>query len=1185
MGTPSGRAAAIVLLVSGLAMAPASAQVVISQVYGGGGNSGAPLRSDFIELHNTSTASVSLDGWSVQYASSAGTTWQRTNLGGTIPAGGYYLVKQADGSNTAATPLPAPDATGTIPMSGTAGKVALVNHQTALSGACPTGSMDFVGFGGANCAEGSAPTPALSNSTAALRAGNGCTDTNNNAADFAVAAPAPRNSAAPMQVCGNSQPILSAADASADEAAGTLVFTLVLSQPAGAGGASIAYATADGSAQAGSDYTATSGTATFAEGASTATVEVAIINDGSTEADETFFLNLSNPTGLLVGDAQAQATIANDDVTLTAIHTIQGNGARSPLDGQFVYTTGIVTGRKNNGFWIQSADSEADADPATSEGVYVFTGSAPPAAAAVGNRVRVGGTVIEYVPTADPQQLPLTEITGSPSVTLLNEGHALPVPAPVTANLTRPDGGFGQLEHLEGMRVTVASLTTIAPTEGNATPFNATGNANGIIYAVVTGVPRPFREPGLQLPDPIPGGAAGQPIPRWDGNPEILTIDSDAIGGPVYLLDLPAGSVVEGLTGPLDYGFRRYTVHRDPQVPVNVVPAAGPRAARVPDAREFTVAAANLERFYDNLNDANVDDSVANAAAYQTRLKKASLAVRESLHAPDVLVAIEVEKLAVLQALAERINTDAVAAGQPDPQYVAHLEEGNDVGGIDVGFLVKTADAGGMPRVEVQAVTQIGKDTTWTQPDGTPGTLNDRPPLVLDAVVHYANGRSFPVTVVGVHQRSLIGAELDDAGADRVRKKRQAQAEFLAGYLQQRQSESPETRLVVLGDFNAFAFNDGLTDVMGTLGGTPAPDAETVVPGDGADLVDPDLVNLGELAPAGERYSYIYDGNAQTLDHVLVNEELVVTTKTAEIDHARINADFSDSARSDATTPVRTADHDPVIAYFAPRAIADLAVTASAANADVLVGQPLHYTATVANLGPEAAEDIGVGFALDAELADMTVAAPAGWNCDAPQVASGMTSVACFATALNDGSNATFAITATSTPVLAGTRVELAAAASAQSLDRNPGNDQARTATAVIDRADLSLRLAGPAKKLHYGRVERFPLTLRNHGPTAARAATVTLRGDAPAANLAIAAPAGWQCAANDVNGGFIAECSASAALVAGTDLRFDIALRIPARSNSTQFLNLHATASAATPDPDPADNQAAYANRIVGVP
>lgn len=173
----------------------------ISQVYGGGGNSGSYWTNDFIELFNAGDTTVDISGWSVQYASSTGTTWQVTSLSGTIPPGGYFLVQEAQGSG-GTTPLPPPDATGTIAMSATNGKVALVDSTTALSGACPVGTVDLVGFGSANCFEGSAATPALTNTTSAIRNSGGCDDTNDNLADFTVGEPAPRNSASPTNVCG-----------------------------------------------------------------------------------------------------------------------------------------------------------------------------------------------------------------------------------------------------------------------------------------------------------------------------------------------------------------------------------------------------------------------------------------------------------------------------------------------------------------------------------------------------------------------------------------------------------------------------------------------------------------------------------------------------------------------------------------------------------------------------------------------------------------------------------------------------------------------------------------------------------------------------------------------------------------------------------------------------------------------
>lgn len=168
--------------------------VVISQVYGGGGNSGATYTHDFIELFNRTDEAVSLAGWSVQYASSSGISWTPTPLAGSIAPGGYYLIQEAAGTG-GSTALPPPDATGGIMMAGTNGKVALVGSSTALTGSCPlNATVDLVGYGTANCFEGIAPVPALSNTTAAIRDDGGATDTDNNVEDFTTGAPNPRNS-------------------------------------------------------------------------------------------------------------------------------------------------------------------------------------------------------------------------------------------------------------------------------------------------------------------------------------------------------------------------------------------------------------------------------------------------------------------------------------------------------------------------------------------------------------------------------------------------------------------------------------------------------------------------------------------------------------------------------------------------------------------------------------------------------------------------------------------------------------------------------------------------------------------------------------------------------------------------------------------------------------------------------
>ncbi len=197
------------------------AQVVISQVYGGGGNGGATYTNDFIELFNRGTSGQSLAGWSVQYASANGTTWATTALPNvTLLPGQYFLIQQAAGA-TPVLALPTPDldgmsaaTTGTngspqptgIAMSGSNGKVILVNTITAETTADPTGAqiIDKVAFGTTPTSgfEGSGPTgTALTSSTAAFRNNNGCEDSNNNENDFTAATPAPRNTASPVNLC------------------------------------------------------------------------------------------------------------------------------------------------------------------------------------------------------------------------------------------------------------------------------------------------------------------------------------------------------------------------------------------------------------------------------------------------------------------------------------------------------------------------------------------------------------------------------------------------------------------------------------------------------------------------------------------------------------------------------------------------------------------------------------------------------------------------------------------------------------------------------------------------------------------------------------------------------------------------------------------------------------------------
>ncbi|HEX2996441.1 MAG TPA: lamin tail domain-containing protein, partial [Anaerolineales bacterium] len=342
------------LMIMGLPIKSARAispDIVISQVYGGGGNSGAPYTHDFIELFNRGTSTVSLNGWSVQYASATGTgnfgasSTQLTELPNTSLAPGQYLLIQ-EASGAVGSPLPTPDATDATPinLSGTNGKVALVSTTASLG--CNGGSnpcsasqlamiVDLVGYGNANFFEGSGAAPVLSNSTSAFRAGNGCVDTDNNASDFSAGTPAARNTASPLNPCSTvPSSSLTINDVSLSEGnSGTTSFdfTVSLSAPAGAGGVTFDIATADNTATiANNDYTANSLTGqTIPEGSSTATFSVLVNGDTTGEPDETFFVNITNVVGANVTDGQGQGTILNDDAAVTFIHDIQGSGGTS----------------------------------------------------------------------------------------------------------------------------------------------------------------------------------------------------------------------------------------------------------------------------------------------------------------------------------------------------------------------------------------------------------------------------------------------------------------------------------------------------------------------------------------------------------------------------------------------------------------------------------------------------------------------------------------------------------------------------------------------------------------------------------------------------------------------------------------------------------------------------------------
>ena len=360
-------------------LAPGS--VVISQVYGGGGNSGAIFKNDFIELYNRSAFAIDLTGWSVQYAAATGTSWQKTNLTTfIIQPGQYYLIQEAAGTGGTVN-LPTPDATGTIAMSGTGAKVALVNNQTVLTGSgCPFAAsvMDFVGYGTANCSETS-PTPALSNTTAAIREGGGSVDTDNNLADFTVGVPTPHNSS------GNPFGYGAASPNSPFPGTSSLLTVVVIP----------GYLPASTGLAVSCDLTAIGGLASQA-------LYDNGTNGDKTSGDNTFSYSATvagnTPTGAkslacTISDDQARSaslTIGLSIGVILPIGTVNGtvldtdNGAThvSPYVGQTVTVQGVIyektlqaisnSTNTYKGFYLQNKAALADGNPNTSDGLFVF---------------------------------------------------------------------------------------------------------------------------------------------------------------------------------------------------------------------------------------------------------------------------------------------------------------------------------------------------------------------------------------------------------------------------------------------------------------------------------------------------------------------------------------------------------------------------------------------------------------------------------------------------------------------------------------------------------------------------------------------------------------------------------------------------------------------------------------------
>jgi predicted extracellular nuclease len=871
-----------------------SGNIVISQIYGGGGNSGASHTHDFVELYNPGDTAVPLVGLSIQYASATGaghfggSSVQLTELTGEIQPHRYFLIREATNNAAVGAALPAPDHTTDatpINMAATAGKVVLVNGTDSLG--CNGGSVpcnatamariiDLVGYGSADFYEGSGAAPTLSNTTSAQRDNGGCDDTDNNAADFTAAPTAPRNSTNSYFCDADQAPSVSSHTPArnASEVARDTNITITFSESVSTTGDWFSISC---SATGAHPATATGGPSTYtldpaSDFGQNETCTVTVFAAGVTDTDAN-----DPPNNMAADYTWSFTTVA----PTYRIREIQGSAHLSPFAGQRTSgVPGVVTAVRSNGFWMQ--DAIPDTNDATSEAIFVFTSSAP--TVAVGQAVLVSGLITEFRPGgASTDNLTTTEIeraTVTPAgpgatiaPTVVGTGGRVPPSTVIeddasgsveSSGLFDPaQDGIDFYESLEGMLLRVNDAVAVGPTNDFGEVF-VVGN-NG-----ANAGPRTSR-----------GGVV---ITAADFNPERIQLDDVLAPTP----DVHVGDRIPGATvGVLSYDFGNFEL-LPLTAPVAVPGALARETTATPRENELAVATFNVE---------NLDPSDAPTIPRLARI------VVDNLRSPD-LIGIEemqdntggVNDGTTAANLSWQAFIDAiVAAGGPRYDYrqidPANNQDGGQAGGnIRVGFLFRTDRGlsfvdrpGGNATTPTGVFRQDGRAHLTLSP-GRVDPLNpawnaSRKPLAgeflwndktLIVIVNHFSSKGGDDPLFGRWQPPVRSTE----GA------RHQQAASVNAFVDQILAAERKANVVVLGDINDFEFSE-TTQIL-LEGGV--------------------LTSLMETLPKPERYSYVFEGNSQVLDQILFSENMMRGLTAYDVVH--VNAEFADQA----------SDHDPSVA-------------------------------------------------------------------------------------------------------------------------------------------------------------------------------------------------------------------------------------------------------------------------------
>lgn len=673
------------------------------------------------------------------------------------------------------------------------------------------------------------------------------------------------------------------------------------------GAVSADYAVSFGSAFSDADQTdlsgSVTGTVSFADGETLQTITIEVVADTIGEPNEFFDVVLSNPTGgATIGDGTGQGTILNDDPLNLEIGEIQGTTHTSLFVGNEVTTTGVVTALATNGFYLQ--DPDGDGDGFTSDGIFVFTGSAP--TVAVGDGLTITGTVNEFRPGGDPANLTITQLI-DPAITVDSTGNALP-PATVIGpigtgqpteiieddNFTNYDpdtDGADFWESLEGMLVLIQNPVAVDSTNGFGELWTVASDGMGNLEGTNVS------DEGLLVIDGGDGGlgefdtGAGS-----DFNPERVQIDEvGALNGSTFSIpDVTPGTLLNDVVGIVDYAFENYQVR--PLADVTVAQAStniAETTALVQGAvNQLSIATYNVLNL--DINPADGDDDVADG-----RFAGVATDIGINLGAPDIVVLQEVQDDSgafndgtvsaqmTLEALATEIfNQTGIQYSVLDNPFVVDGETGGQPGGnIRVAFLYRD------DRVD------LDNASVFTITDDT-GALdaafaNSRAPLGAN---FRFNGET--VTVIGNHFTSKIGSDSSfsaiqpptNAGA----LSRAAQAAAVNAQIDELLAANPDAKIAVAGDFNEFQFEEPMEVLTGEL------DFDGAAVDPGSEVV---LENLTFALDEDDRFSVLFQGNAQQLDHILATGNLA--------DNAQIDAVHTN-------TPIGNpnSDHDPILALF-----------------------------------------------------------------------------------------------------------------------------------------------------------------------------------------------------------------------------------------------------------------------------